>query len=471
MAQWPASNVEMRSVSSLSKYARNPRVHSDDQVKRIAASIQEYGWTVPVLVDESGELIAGHGRIMAAETIGIESVPVMVARGWTSAQKKAYRIADNQLTISSDWSAELLKSELAELKVEQFDLGLTGFSDKELFEILSDIGDVGAQDKKRRELTNEETERLHRAWKRVLKDWAEVFATADQRPWLTPTFTKGALAVHFVKAQLWRDIIPRNATLPYVPHRAFIGGYMDENRTLPALVHKEQYISNIRFATMESPKFDDLLMGLAIQGHRIPQEFPSDLARSLIDEFCVSSGWVLDPCHGWGGRMLGFLLSGASAYTAFDVDPLTSRGVQLIFDDLVEFCLAPKRTDLQLMPFENSDLPADQFDFAMTSPPYFNVERYGGEQSSWRLYGDFDAWVAGFYRPMISKVFAALKPDCVFALQIGSQMYPLRKVGVEIANKIGFKLVEVRPTEMINTNEPNTQEGDGEVVVVLRKPR
>lgn len=129
---WPADKVERRSVESLVPYARNARTHSDAQVAQIAASIIEWGWTTPVLVDETGSIIAGHGRVMAARKLGLTDVPVMVASGWSEAQKRAYVLADNKLALNAGWDAELLKIELGELQELSFDLSLTGFSDDEL---------------------------------------------------------------------------------------------------------------------------------------------------------------------------------------------------------------------------------------------------------------------------------------------------------------------------------------------------
>ena len=129
---WPADKVERRSVASLVPYARNPRTHTPAQVDQIAASIREWGWTVPVLVDEQGGLIAGHGRVMAAKLLGLEEIPVMVAAGWTEAQKRAYVIADNKLTLNGGWDNELLKVELDDLKALDFDVALMGFSFEEI---------------------------------------------------------------------------------------------------------------------------------------------------------------------------------------------------------------------------------------------------------------------------------------------------------------------------------------------------
>jgi hypothetical protein len=119
-------------------YARNARTHSDEQVEQIAASIREFGFTNPVLVDEEGTLIAGHGRVLGAQQLGITDVPTMVARGWTQAQIQAYRLADNKLALNAGWDPELLRLELGELKLSGFDLSLTGFADLELKDIMAD---------------------------------------------------------------------------------------------------------------------------------------------------------------------------------------------------------------------------------------------------------------------------------------------------------------------------------------------
>jgi hypothetical protein len=135
---WPADQVERWPLAKLIPYARNARTHSDEQVAQIAASIREWDWTVPVLVDEQGTLIAGHGRVLAAQQLGIADVPTMVARGWTQAQIQAYRVADNQLALNAGWDRDLLGIELGELKLGGFDPALTGFGELELGDLLAD---------------------------------------------------------------------------------------------------------------------------------------------------------------------------------------------------------------------------------------------------------------------------------------------------------------------------------------------
>lgn len=130
--QWPADRVERRALDALLPYAQNARTHSDAQVDQLAASIQEWGWTIPVLVDEAGVIIAGHGRVMAARKLGIQEVPVMVARGWSEAQRRAYVLADNRLALNAGWDKDLLGAELQALNADGFDMPLLGFDEIEL---------------------------------------------------------------------------------------------------------------------------------------------------------------------------------------------------------------------------------------------------------------------------------------------------------------------------------------------------
>lgn len=126
---WPADKVERRKVASLVPYARNARTHSPEQVDQIAASIREWGWTTPVLIDEKSTIIAGHGRVLAAQKLGVDEIPVMVAKGWTEAQRKAYTIADNQLGLTSGWNDDLLKVEIEDLLSQDFDVSILGWGE------------------------------------------------------------------------------------------------------------------------------------------------------------------------------------------------------------------------------------------------------------------------------------------------------------------------------------------------------
>jgi DNA modification methylase len=128
----PALAIEYRSIDALIPYARNSRTHSDVQVAQIAASIIEFGWTNPVLVDGANGIIAGHGRVLAARKLGQKDVPTIELAGLSEAQKRAYIIADNKLALNAGWDDAALLVELEALAEDGFDLELTGFSPEEL---------------------------------------------------------------------------------------------------------------------------------------------------------------------------------------------------------------------------------------------------------------------------------------------------------------------------------------------------
>jgi DNA modification methylase len=129
--------IAWQPLGELIPYARNPRTHSDAQVAQIAASIREFGWTNPVLVDGKSGIIAGHGRVLAARKLGLERVPVIELAHMSEAQKRAYVLADNQLALNAGWDQELLRLELADLSELGFDLGLIGFGEGELARLLA----------------------------------------------------------------------------------------------------------------------------------------------------------------------------------------------------------------------------------------------------------------------------------------------------------------------------------------------
>jgi len=146
MSKNPAEKIEQWAIERLVPYARNARTHSSDQVAQIAASIKEWGWTTPILVDETGNIIAGHGRTMAARQLNIKEVPVMVAEGWSDTKKRAYILADNKLALNAGWDNEMLALELSELQGLDFDLDLTGFKPEEIQALQSPDFEPGTEE-------------------------------------------------------------------------------------------------------------------------------------------------------------------------------------------------------------------------------------------------------------------------------------------------------------------------------------
>lgn len=463
--------IEMISVSALKAFAANPRHHSEANVEKIAASIQTYGWTTPVLIDSQNEVIAGHGRLLAAAMLGLSEVPCIRLAHLTPELIKAYRIADNRLALDSEWDDELLAAALKELSLEPgFDLAVTGFNPDELATILG-VSNIPTGE---RTLSPDETEALDSAWLQCCKDWATwvELVQANGLP-LSPESVRGVTGVRYLRSLYFGDEFPTNATLAFTPHRFFTNGdYYPLPQVFVEALKSRSIRDSLQWVCNGEAKFYKFVSGtMPLHRHRMPGEFPAMLARQLIDELCPSGGSVLDPCHGWGGRAVGFLLSHALSYEGFDPDPLSCNGV----GEMISFlgALTPWRAKVSSLHnscFEDTELAAESYDFAITSPPYYDVEKYGGDLSSWRRYKSFDAWVEGFYSPLIAKVEAALKPGSAFVLQVGSQAYPLVELARTLGAEHGLSFEGMRHTDMVN-NQAGTDPDEGEVVLIFRKAK
>ena len=147
MKEWAVSKTITKNIDDIVPYDSNPRVRSPKQIDQVANSIKEFGWTMPVLIDDKNEIIAGHGRVLAAKKLGIKEVPCILAIGWSEEKKKAYCIADNKLTENSVWESDFLKLNIEFLKDNDFDLKLTGFDQSEIDKITGEISfDIGSLD-------------------------------------------------------------------------------------------------------------------------------------------------------------------------------------------------------------------------------------------------------------------------------------------------------------------------------------
>lgn len=168
--------IQYKKIEQLIPYARNSRTHSDAQVAQIAASIKEFGWTNPVLMDGDNGIIAGHGRVLAARVLGQTDIPTIELSHMTDIQKRAYVIADNKLALNAGWDEEVLGLEITELKEFGFNLGHTGFSLEELDALNPFIKDEEYTNK-----TTDESRNLLMIECKEEKELAKLFAEMEER--------------------------------------------------------------------------------------------------------------------------------------------------------------------------------------------------------------------------------------------------------------------------------------------------
>lgn len=458
--------VEYKKADGLIPYIGNSRTHSSEQIKQIAASIKEFGFTNPILLDGENGIIAGHGRLAAANLLKLNEVPTIELAGLTATQKKAYIIADNKLALNAGWDSALLGLEVEALKDLNFDIGLLGFSDIELDEL--ELAGVTLKIDSDIELTSAPAELINEAWQLWAGEIYEQLSVLTQTSHVFQGITKGYAIEKFLRAKYDGKEYPRHCSLAFHPHQILCMGAQGSlidglSRVSAGDINPER----LRFVLADTMDCKKMAAGsLAFAGARMPLDFPASLAASLYNEF-AADGKVLDPCHGWGGRAVGFLLSEASQYVGVDASPDTHAGVQSLIDTLEKY--APdKQATVYCSAFEKWVATDSEFDFALTSPPYFDVEQYIGGEQSHTEYGNYEAWRAGFYTDLIQIVYKLLRKGGVFALQIGSQSYPLLVDGKKIAQSIGFSIKEVRATDMTNT-QAKTEAENAEVILILQK--
>lgn len=314
----------------------------------------------------------------------------------------------------------------------------------------------------------------------------------EEYPWRTlnaptyfsPELTPGIAAYYFVRAKYKGEEYPRFLSLCFTPEQAFTkgdkGAIVDFLRSVakgeqePArsllwgIAGSKEKIRDVNGGGLTLTKFMSL-GGLAWRGCRLPLDFPANTAAALYDEFCPKGGYILDPCHGWGGRLTGFYLAdNPRLYIGIDPSQTAANGLEKIKLTFAKYAEKDKKAKIITKPFEKVFM-GGKFDFAFTSPPYFDVEKYEGEESSWRIYKNYELWRDGFYATLFKKTYGLLKPKSVFALNVGSQTYPLVEDGKALAKKVGFKLIERRSHIVKQNTFHGTNEERGESLLIFRK--
>lgn len=443
---------------------KNPRFIKDEKFKDLCRSVEqspEFLEARPLLVypidGHNFITIAGNMRLRACREIGMKDAPCYVFTKSTPIEKlREYTIKDNIAFGQTDWEA-LTDWDADELREWSFDL-----PDEWLNE---DLADFPIEQDSTIEKSEEVEAMLNTATEKAAAEIIEQYDKLQGFSFVTPHTAK----FDFIRFAYYGKEYPRYNSLAFHPKQFITSG--DNYSTYEGLqMVSEGKTKGERLRFVCQDKFRAIISGsLAFGGAKMPMDFPASLARDLINEFS-DGGKVLDPCAGWGGRLVGFLASDATEYDGTDASPYQCEGDKLIYDTFQDVTQGEKQVSITCSPFEKRTLRNDYFDMAITSPPYFDTEKYIGGEQSRETSANYEQWRSTFYRVLIQKTFDALKSGGIFCLQVGSQRYPLLTDGTEIAKEIGFEVIEVRPTEMVN-NQTKTDEEKGEVVIVLKKSK
>lgn len=443
---------------------RNFRKHSKQNKRMIRTSLENCGAGRSILIDSEGEIIAGNGVYEQAQSIGIKTRVIetdgteliVVKRNdlrTDDEKRKLLAAADNATSDKVEWNVEELRANLNSLQIESLQIN---------------IPDVDLGCKKDNSTKDDFYNKcLDEAFRSAMCDIMECYDKIGGWQFVR----KGTAEVDFVNFVNGVKDYARSNAIAFHPQMETTanGGHKSIIEEYRSCIDSGK-VNGERFCLDDGKKAWNSLYNNS-QPCRVGKrvlDFPASLARDLINEFCPDGGDVLDPCAGWGGRLVGFLASVAGSYTATDPAEKQISGNLDIYKRFKKYLRQDKKVNLLCTPFEEYKIHECSFDFALTSPPYFDVERYEGGQQSHEKFNNYELWRDGFYRQLIINVHTGLRKGGVFCLQVGSQKYPLLKDGKKIAEDVGFIVEDVRGANMDNNNGVSDLENK-ECILILRK--
>jgi hypothetical protein len=455
--------IDMQSIeiSLLNPAPYNPRVDlkpTDPEYQHIKNSLDDFGYLDPIVWNKrTGNIVSGHQRYKILKEQGTTELLCVVV-DFDEDKEKACNLAMNKAV--GLWDDKKLEELLSEMQDTEWDMSDFGFDD--MPEI--DTGDNETITEK----SDEAEYFINNAWKNYCAEFAEQFDKLNGFSGMTKSYA----VIKFIEAKYYNKSYPRQCSVIFQPHQfKTAGGTAHEDsgsayNGLLSVAKGETNPERIRFVSGDN--LCKIYSGsLPFAGYRMPLDFPVDLVRVLLRKYAPDKPNVLDPCHGWGGRLIGCMLEGVNSYTGVDPSTFANTGLRDIENTFREYSDIGE-VNIISSPFETAEIKENAFDFALTSPPYFDTEKYiGGEQSRIK-FDNYDAWRDGFYSKLIHKVYKALKNKTYFCLQVGSQKYPLLDDGKRIAQDCGFSY-EGTFTTMMKNNFCDTSDEDGEVVIVLYK--
>ena len=465
---------DIKTIADLTPDGENFNRHTEFGQKLLEDSLRKFGAGRSILVDKDGNIIAGNSTTETAAAIGMDDVVVVQTDG-----TKLVVVQRTDLSLDSPEGRELaLADNMTALKGIDIDL------DKVKETLGEDLAkawgmELPKPEKAKPEKRDDVEEMLNEA---MVENVREAFTQINQslsHGWLLSGLTLGMCKAKFIRAKYYGEKYAQNLSLYFCPSMIKVANPSGEGggnapRSFYSQMEKiakgdtKTGISGLRVSSGDGNVTKTT--NYPWYGLGIPcSDFNANTCRDLLQEF--GGGRVLDPCHGWGGRLVGALLADVQSYTGVDPSDEASAGVHKIADAYHEYSPETKVTLLK-MPFEDTELEAGAYDIAITSPPYFDVELYHGEQQSYVRYPKYDLWRDGFYRQLIAKVYDYLRDGGTFILQVGSQKYPLLEDGKKIAAEVGFRLLDVRPLGGMTSSalHGNTDEDEeNEKIIILRK--
>lgn len=427
--------IEKVKLSDLNSPSWNPRYITDEDFRKLKNSIETFGYVDPIIVNKYNmNIVGGNQRYQALKKLGYKEIDVVFIDEPNLDKEKALNISLNK--ISGDWDTEKLNTLLEEIKLSEVDVTLTGFDDTEIKEF-DDLMEFNDYDENSAEEINNESNSFEKnddifyfPKEEIMDDIVKYWKRYDN----LDEFVENIIDVPSAKHQFNRlcqgyNKEGYNISLLFNPHRLLIPtwkekgifyGFQDDEK------YKKQfarYLVNINNKVQPYCLYHRH-MGLGHKGYMYVQEFPPYIARDIYKRYCSDGDKILNPCGGWGGRLIGLASCMWENIEYWETEPSTKTYNGLV--KLKEFLNLNDNYKQFNVPFEKLKIPKEYFDFVFTSPPYFDTERYSEEETqSYVGKESYEEWRDDFLYVMLDKIVYGMKINSSCLLNIGKNRFPM----------------------------------------------
>lgn len=453
-------NVINMPTGELIPYENNTKIHPPEQVDHIANSIKRFGWQQPIVIDKNKVVIIGHGRLLAAKQMGLQEVPVVYADDLSEEDAQALRLADNKLN-ESPWDMTKLEEELAQLAIDGIDMSQFGF-DEEVLDWDSGTG----KESEKTEVTYFSNEEIKQE---IVNGW-QFYSTVEQ--YAEHIIDKASAMYQFNRLCQGYDE-GYNISLLFNPHRLDTRTNHKESVFWAwnnAIKYRENFARYLVEVGGKVPIKQDYYkhIGLGYADYQYVNEFQPYMARDIYKKYCKDGDKILNPCAGWGGRLLGFASCLFENAEYVETDPATETYKGLV--KLKQFLRLGDNVKQYNLPFEELDVKENYFDFVFTSPPYFDTEHYSTEENqSYLKYNNYEKWKSGFLLPMIEKILYCMKKGGKCLLNVGNCRYSIDTDIEEYLDGIGIQHERIKDFKIGGAGIGDRTGEDGEPFILFEK--
>ena len=450
-------HLKTLNLRDIHPYERNPRIN-DKAVEPVMKSIQKDGYRARIIVDKDGVIIAGHTRYEAMKRLGWTEAEVWIADDMTPEQIADYRIRDNLTADFAEWDFSELEAEITEMGLD-FDMSDFGFDD------ISSVTDDDLQQDEKTDFKYFADKEIEQA---IIDDWQRY---ADARAFALNVIDRASAMHQFNRlCQGYND--GYNISALFNPHRfdtstkkseSILKGWNDDDN------YRKQFARYIVEVAGRVPPKNEYykLIVIGTGGYQYVNEFQPYLARDIYRQFVHDGDKVLNPCAGWGGRLLGFAACMFDNAEYVETDPAKETYQGLL--QLKDFLRLGDNIKQYNLPFEDLHVEADYFDFVFTSPPYFDTERYSEDEGqSYLRYNSFEAWVDSFLVPMLDKILYCMKSGGKCLLNVGNVIYDIDTAIEKHLDALGVKYTRLSDFK-IGGNGIGARTGEGGEPFILFK--